>query len=94
MVGLRSNLERVMNKFRFRTREEMREAWKEHWAVAPTWKSYNIVESILCSVMLMALVVGLGFTFKTDVTLGTMSMGSFFTAHLAIFLHKWSKKND
>ena len=82
-----------MNKYRFKTKEEMKQAWKEHWAVAPTLKSYNILESILCSGLLMAVVIGLGFVFKTDVTLGAMTMGSFFAMNLANFFHKRSKKD-
>ena len=84
-----------MNRYRLRSKEEMKQAWKEHWAVAPTLKSYNILESILCSAMLMTIIVIVGSLFKFNIAIGAITMGAILAAPVISFftngVKRWKK---
>ena len=81
-----------MNKYRFKTKEEMKQAWKEHLAVAPTIRSYNIGDWLLYSGFLVAIVMVLGLLFKIHIALGAITMGTIIVAPIANFFYKRSKK--
>ena len=85
----------MMNRYRFRTKEEMKQSWKEMKEVAPTVRSYHIGEWLLYSGILSVTVMVLGLLFKIHIALGTIVMAGILVAPVVKFfingVKRWKK---